>query len=219
MKTFFTKMIIMKEKSEDELKTINLTYQYVFENPDSPYDGYLKSYFIPTMEDHSADITGLTPDNKPVYVEVKSSSQPLYVNGKMNPYFKLESQPFTFENTTTASTATTGNCPFNRYAYSTTVPDEFKDGFFYYINSATNGMEEEIMSDKCKFKKMLDGGWAFSYVLQDGILFFSPKTFREALGPFVRRWSRNTNNWSPKIWSWELKKLVDLEKGTWIPFN
>ena len=58
----------MQEKKEKELKSINLTYQYVFNNPDSPYDGYLKSHFISQFEDHSADLTDLTHDDKPVYI-------------------------------------------------------------------------------------------------------------------------------------------------------
>lgn len=212
-------VIIMQNKSKHELESINLTYQYVFNNPDSPYEGYLKSYFIPQLEDHNADLTGLTSANTPVYIEVKSSSQPLYVDGKMNPYFKLEKQHITFENTTTASTATTGNCPFNKHAYQTTVPDEYKDSFFYFINAASTGPNGEKIMQNCKLKKMMDGGWGLAYVLQDGVLFFSPKTFRDALGPYVRRWSKNKNDWQTSLVSWELKRLVDLEKGIWIPFN
>jgi len=217
---------IMKQKSDAEIESINQVIKYVFENPRSLYGNFLSSYEVPVEEDYGPDIKATTIINIPLYVEVKTTEEPFFSAGTINPYFKLDNyrQPVTFENTVTATSITTGNCYGDRNAYSTTIPEEYKNKYYWIINAAQeyNKTQELLMTKKCKLVKMLNEQWAFAYVLKDGVLFFGPEKFEDALGPFVRVWCRHTENIKdkkPKEKSWELKRLIDLEKGTFIPFN
>lgn len=216
-------------KTLKEINSIKQTISTVFYNESSPFFQTLNptSIWIPEVEDHKYDASALTRDNQAILLEVKSSTNSFYVNDKYNSYFYLNDKMYSFENVPDEDDdmfvygPTSANCPYDSTAYNTTIPEKYKNVPFYYINAASTGPKqgEVIFENGCKLKKMLKENQAFAYITQDGVIYFTPEDFQKALGPYVRKWCRNKNDYSNKLYSWEVKRLIDLRKGTFIPFS
>lgn len=224
---FLNKGIMDKKKKE--LDSIKKAISTIFYNEDSPYYQTLNptSIYVPTVEDHKWDASAMTRDNKEVLLEVKSTPNCLYdFDDEYNDYFFINGKYYSFENVPEEDddmfvrTATFANCPSDISAYSTTIPEEYQNIPYYYINAASTGPKqgEIIFENGCKLKKMLYENQAFAYVFTDGVLYYTPDEFQKALGPYIRKWCKNKQDYNNELVSWEVKRLLDLRKGTFIHY-
>lgn len=97
------------------------------------------------------------------------------------------------------------------------MPEEWKDKHIYFLNAE----DKYHRMDNSKAYKVLYDNAYLCYAAQDGILFFSPTTLRKAFLGYV--WYRNKSH-TEEIYGesypvWELKYVIDLDKGSYHPWN
>lgn len=73
--------------------------------------------------------------------------------------------------------------------------------------------------ENAKLSKMLKEGQGLIYLAEDGLLLFSPKKFKEAIIGFGWQYLTHTEKFSDKSKRFEQKAIIDLSKGTFIPWN
>lgn len=225
--------IDLMDKGQEEYSDITKSIIQVFYNLDSPYCRLIPAdtIYVPSREDYGFDFSGMTVDGKKVFGEVKKLNRPLFVDGQYNPYFMLSGKTnYTFDNcpdendqiTPGTYTGTTGHHPFNANAYNTAITGYNLTEPFYYINAASGKDAEHIFGKQCKLYKMYHGNWHFIIKFDDGCLYFTPDLFKNNLSKYIRRYSSHTTEKALngyRFYSWELKRMLKLEGGVWLPFK
>lgn len=220
----------VKYKSQEEIDDTTKGIIQVFFNLDSPYCRQLSldSIYIPIIEDYSADFSGMTVDGKKLFGEVKKLNQPLFVNGRYNPYFMLSGKTFyTFDNCPNEDDPIESGLYLEKDGHKRTDYNTAVTGYnltepFYIINAAAGEDNEHIFGKQCKLYKMYHGKWHFIIKFDDGCLYFTPDLFKNNLSKYIRRYSNHTTNKDYKGYgkhSWELKRMLKLEGGVWLPFK
>lgn len=108
----------------------------------------------------------------------------------------------------------------------TPIPTNLKDKKIWIVNAsaiARNG-SEIVMSNQCKWWKLVEEKGILILMAEDGVIVFTPKMLREAFCGYARMKCKHINNANAAYkdnqhYSYELKALIDLSKGKLFKIN
>ncbi len=97
------------------------------------------------------------------------------------------------------------------------MPEEWKGKHIYMLNAE----DKYHRVHNSKFYKMVDAHACLCYVAPDGLIFFNPTKLKDAvLGYAWYQVKGHTEEFGEKKQPvWELKVIIDLEKGSYHPAN
>ena len=97
------------------------------------------------------------------------------------------------------------------------LPEEWENKHIYILNAE----DKYHRVHNGKFYKVVENNACLCYVAPDGLILFNPKTLRKAVLGYA--WFRNSSHTEEfnkdNVPCWELKVIIDLEKGSYHPAN